>query len=94
MNGRGSMRYKPIVGFRAGRYYGRLNASGLGAEAVSEIALEFDTAEEALAELMLRLRHIYQSGDRIELGEHVYDNVGELEAELRARVSQRRPRGG
>jgi hypothetical protein len=91
---RGFMRYQPIVGYRAGRYYGRLNASGLGAESVTEISVEFDTAEEALAELMVRLRHVYQRGDSIELGDRVFDSVMDVERVLLDHVAQRRPRGG
>jgi len=87
------MRYRPTVYLCGGRYRNRLNMSGFGAASIAEIVAEFDTAEEALRDLMLRLRLVYQMGDRVELRGTVYRDIGEVEAELRASLAsaQRAP---
>jgi hypothetical protein len=83
------MRYRPAVYLRSGRYRSRLNVSGLwGATSFADIVAEFATAEEALADLMFRLRLVYQLGDRVELRGMVYRDMGEVEAELRALLAR------
>ena len=82
------MRYRPSVHYRGGRYRSRLNMSGFGAPSFADIVAEFATAEEALADLMFRLRLVYQLGDRVELRGEVYRDMGEVEAELRSLLSR------
>jgi len=78
-----SMRYRPAVYVRRGRYHSRLNMVGFGADSIAEIATAFDTPEEALTDLMARLRLVYQFGDRVEVRGAVYRDVGAVEAALR-----------
>jgi hypothetical protein len=82
------MRYRPSVRFRGGRFHSRLNMSGFGATSVAEILTDFETAEEALADLMLRLRQIFRFGDRVDVGATAYRDLDQVEVALRAAIAR------
>ncbi len=78
------MRFKPFVATSGSRYYGRLSVLGYGAEATMEVTADFEKPDQAVSELMVRLRHMFQPGDQIEVRGALFENVGDAEAELRA----------
>jgi hypothetical protein len=65
--------------------------SGFGSDSIAEIVTEFDTAEEALTDLMLRLRLVVERGDRVELQGVEYLDVRDVEVSLRASLPLRSP---
>ncbi len=86
------VRFNPFIATSAGRYRGRLNVVAFRAEAVTEVATDFGTAEEAVEELIRRLRYMFQEGDAIEIRGTVHYDVAHAEVELRASLNLDPPR--